>query len=90
MLQNNKSKTLFIFPIILEMQWYASIDLDRDFRPHRISLMPISVFAGEKKFLKERVGRDSKWVKHEGEKVYYNDNNIFFAINFSSMPLLNR
>ena len=28
--------------------------------------------------------------KHEGEKEYYNDNNIFFAINFSSMPLLNR
>ena len=52
--------------------------------------MPMSVFAGEKKFLKERVCRDSKWVKHEGEKVYYNDNNIFFAINFSSMPLLNR
>ena len=72
------------------MQWYASIDLDRDLRPHRISLMPISVFAGEKTFLKERVGMDSKWVKYEGEKDYFKENNIFFAINFSSMPLLSR
>ena len=70
------------------MQWYASIDLDSHLRPPSNSTYAYKRICGrEKKFPKESVGMDSKWVKYEGKKVSFNDNNIFFAINFSYMSL---